>query len=282
MMRVQGRGAWIAIVLLTVVGIALVTVGVARGRRASRTARTGPNRAELSRQALFAELQPVTLANCELERFGEPHDGGYLLCRNLLDSVQASYSYGISGYDKWGCDVSTRLRIPVHEYDCFNLTRPVCRTGTPVFHGECIGDSQRVEDGRPFDTLENQVRTNGDAGKRLVVKMDVEGAEWDAFLGASEDILQQIDQMAVEFHGFHEIRFIPAIWKLKHYFHIASLHWNNFACAFGEMPFPSSAYEVLFVNKRLAVADAGKPATPSLLHRPNNPAWRDCQTWAPR
>jgi hypothetical protein len=42
------------------------------------------------RQALFETLQPVGLTNCELERFGEPHDGGYLMCGNLLDAVQSA------------------------------------------------------------------------------------------------------------------------------------------------------------------------------------------------
>ena len=65
---------------------------------------------------LFEEIQPVKLSNCQLERFGEPNDGGYLLCANLLGDVKSAYSYGISGYDQWGCDVSTRLRVPVHQY----------------------------------------------------------------------------------------------------------------------------------------------------------------------
>jgi hypothetical protein len=226
---------------------------------------------------MFEEIQPVALANCELERFGEKNDGGYLLCGNLLGSVKAAYSYGISGYDQWGCDVSTRLTVPVHEYDCFNLTRPRCATGKAVFHGECIGNSQRVEAGRPFDTLENQVRKNGDAGLPLVVKMDVEGAEWDSFLDASDDVLQRIDQMAVEFHGFDEDRFLLAMWKLKKVFYIVSLHWNNFACDGGKAPFPAWAYEVLFVNKRIGVLAQGTPAPLSPLHRPNNPSWPDCQ-----
>ena len=38
------------------------------------------------------------------------------LCANLLGDVKSAYSYGISGYDQWGCDVSTRLRVPVHQY----------------------------------------------------------------------------------------------------------------------------------------------------------------------
>ncbi len=235
-------------------------------------------RAEQARQMLFEEIQPVKLANCELERFGERHDGGYLLCRNLLGDVKSAYSYGISGYDQWGCDVSTRLRVPVHQYDCFNLTRPRCSTGKAVFHAECIGDSLRVEDGRPFDTLENQVLKNGDAGKHLVVKMDVEGSEWESFLGASDEIFQRIDQLVVEFHGYDQDRFLLAMWKLKGFFHVANLHWNNFACNGGTPPFRSWAYEVLFVNKRIGVPVPGqRPVLPNPLDRPNTLDWKDCQ-----
>lgn len=216
--RGRSSGTWLARALLS--SAALATLAIACSPRPDPTPRpVSVSRVEDVRQRLFAEIQPVKLANCEFERFGEDHDGGYLLCGNLLSEVRSGYSYGISGYDKWGCDVSTKLGVSVHEYDCFNLTRPVCSTGTAVFHGACIGNAARVEDGRPFDTLEHQVSQNGDAGKRLVVKMDVEGAEWESVLGASDDVLQRIDQMAVEFHGVDEGRFIAAMWRLKKFFY---------------------------------------------------------------
>ena len=60
-------------------------------------------------------LRPVALSNCRLERFGEAHDGGYLMCGNLLENVQAGYSYGIDGYDQWGCDISTKRNVTVHD-----------------------------------------------------------------------------------------------------------------------------------------------------------------------
>jgi hypothetical protein len=123
---------------------------------------------------LLNELQPIALTNCDLQRFGEANDGGYLLCANLLGDVKAGYSYGISGYDGWGCEVSRRLSIPVHEYDCFDLHEPVCTGGDTRFHGECVaGTPSKDKDGRVFETPEHQFATNGDAAKRLVVKMDV-------------------------------------------------------------------------------------------------------------
>src|SRR5918994_4781972 len=92
------------------------------------------------RQALFEMLQPVALSNCQLERFGEAHDGGYLMCSNLLGDVESGYSYGINGYDKWGCDISEKFKVPVHHYDCFNTTQPACPGGKTIFHAECVGD----------------------------------------------------------------------------------------------------------------------------------------------
>jgi hypothetical protein len=87
--------------------------------------------------------------------------------------------------------------------------------------------------------------------------------------------------MAVEFHGYDEERFLLVMWKLKRFFYIANLHWNNFACAFGKPPFASAAYEMLFVNKRIGIPDAGaKAVMPSPGDRPNNPEWPDCQVLA--
>jgi hypothetical protein len=230
------------------------------------------------RRALFDLLQPVALANCDLQRFGEANDGGYLMCGNLLGDVQAGYSYGISGYDQWGCDVSTKLGVRVHQYDCFDTRQPACPGGDTIFHAECIADSTHVQDGRPFDTFQNQFARNGDAGKRLVLKIDVEGAEWDAFLHAPEEILEQFDQIAVEFHWTDEHKYVKVVERLTQRFHVAHLHFNNFSCVGHLTPFPGWAYEVLFVNKRIGVVDPSRRAGgPHPQDAPNNPAAPDCQ-----
>jgi hypothetical protein len=239
------------------------------------------------RRALFEALEPVALANCELKRFGETNDGGYLLCANLLKGVRAGYSYGISGYDKWGCDVSTALKVPVHQYDCFNTTQPLCPTGQTSFHAECIAETTRTVEGRPFDTLENQLARNGHAAARIALKMDVEGAEWASLLEASEETLNRIDQLAIEFHWVadaddryvHDEKHLAVITRLKQFFWIAHVHHNNAGCVDRLKPFPSWAYEVLFVSKRLGVVDPARKATiPHPLDAPNNPNFPDCQS----
>ncbi len=82
-MRVIAAGV---IVTVTTLGFVVRNqVKVYRGRQARAASMQ-------QRQALFDMLQPVALTNCVLERFGETHDGGYLMCSNLLQGVQAGYS----------------------------------------------------------------------------------------------------------------------------------------------------------------------------------------------
>jgi hypothetical protein len=233
------------------------------------------------RERLYAALQPVRLTNCTLQRIGEPRDGGYLMCANLLQA-ESAYSYGISGYDGWGCRISTQLKVPVHQYDCFDQRRTQCEGGDMRFHPECIAGAPSTDAaGRPFDSLTNQLARNGDSARRLVMKMDVEGAEWDSLLQTPASVLERIDQLAIEMHGNNPdtSKQLLVVSKLKDQFHVAHLHFNNYGCRPGQEPFPSYAWEVLFVNKRLGVvADQQPPVErPHPLDAANNPNAPDCQ-----
>jgi hypothetical protein len=148
-----------------------------------------------------------------------------------------------------------------------------------VFHAECVAGAPSTDkDGRVFDTPEHQFAKNGDGSKHIVMKIDVEGAEWDTFLAASDQVLDQIDQLAVEFHGSNEERFADAILRVKRFFYIANLHFNNYSCVDDLAPFPSWAYEVLFVSKRLGKPDtSGAPFMASPLNAPNRLDVPDCQ-----
>lgn len=236
-------------------------------------------RARETRLALLDELQPVTLRDCTLKRYGGPADGGYVMCANLIPGVESAYSYGIETEDNWGCQLSKEFQVPIHQYDCFTPHRPTCAGGRYVFHDECIGDETATIDGNAFDTLANQIAKNEDAAKRLIVKMDIEGAEWDSLLATPDDVLARIDQMPMELHGTDDARFLALVRKLKQQFHLANLHFNNFACSTESAPFPSPAYQVLWVNKRLAEVDpaAPVPAPLSAANAPDNPGAPDCQ-----
>lgn len=231
-----------------------------------------------TRQALFDALKPVTLQNCVMKRFGSANDGGYVMCANLLQDVTSAYSYGIGGNDDWGCEVSKTLSVPVHQYDCFEPPNLSCPGGRFVPHNECVGPAATTEQSRVFDTVQNQIVRNGDGGRRLLVKMDIEGAEWKSILATPDEVLETFDQLPMELHGTSDPLFLEALEKLKRIFYLVHLHFNNWACHPDLAPFPAGAFQVLFVNKRvgmLATPDAGDAGRP--FDAPDNPKGPDCQ-----
>jgi hypothetical protein len=234
--------------------------------------------ARQTRERLLRELQPVVLQNCTLERMGSLYDGGYLMCGNLLGGIQSAYSYGIGPADDWGCAISLRHGVPVHQYDCFSPPQVACDGGQTVFHDECIGPTRDVIESRVFDTLTNQIAKNGDARKTLVVKIDIEGAELESVLATSDRVLDRMDQLAMEIHGT-DARFLELVRKLKRTFHLVHLHYNNQACSQRFRPLPAWAYQVLFVNKRIGIRDPKNPAPtlPHPLDAPDYALGRDCQ-----
>ena len=249
----------------------------------ARTPVTRPDRAlspvEERRYNLNEELQPVHLSNCEFERIGDSNDGGYVMCRNLVGNAEAFYSYGISATDNWGCTLSARHRKPVHQYDCFDLNRPPCDGAMPVFHEECVGGQAATIEGRPYDSIEHHLQKNGDAQKRLVMKLDVEGSEWESFMATPDAVLEKVDQLVVEFHDIDDPRALETIRKLKRTFHLVNVHYNNYSCSADAYPLPATVFEGLFVNKTVGVVDAGRPGVfPNPLDARNAIARPDCQT----
>jgi hypothetical protein len=244
---------------------------------------TQAKRQRAVREALFKELQPVALKNCTLKRYGSKNDGGYLMCANLLRTVESAYSYGIDREDNWGCQVSRDLAVPVHQYDCFTEHRPTCPGVKFFFHDECVGPRKQTSGGQPFDTIPNQIQKNGDAGKDIVVKIDVEGAEWDSLMATPNDVLDRIVQMPMELHGANEQRFVDTLRKLKQTFYVVNLHYNNWACTGEVVPLRAWAYQVLLVNKRLGVLDSSvtPPAPSSPLNAPDNPRAPECSAPSP-
>jgi hypothetical protein len=260
--------------LLAVVAIAVVN------RRPASSESTWPPVSAGVRQELLRELKPVVLQNCTLRRYGSANDGGYLMCANLTDSVAAAYSYGIDQEDNWGCDVSRQLGVPIHQYDCFTDQRPSCSGGRFIFHDECVGPRRERLDGQPFDTVAAQIAANGDTGRQLLVKVDIEGAEWESLLATPDAVLDTFVQLPMELHlrGADEARFLELVKRLNQRFYLANLHFNNFACSTETAPLPATAFQVLWVNKRVAVVDgSAQPAAPSPLNAPDGPDVPDCQ-----
>ena len=263
------HGLRITLVIIAFAAAAALAIGDVARRAGARKLR----------EEILTELRPVVLKNCTLKRFGSANDGGYLMCENLIEPIDGAYSYGVGKNDDWGCEVSRRYGVRVHQYDCFDPAQPTCNGGTFVFHNECVSDRTGDIDSHVFETLENQIKKNGDTGRHLVIKMDIEGAEWDSLLTAPDELLASISQIAMEMHGFDDPKIVEVLRKLKRNFYLVNLHFNNWSCTPKAAPLPAWAYQTLWVNKRIGVPDAAAPfpAPMSPLNAPDSPTWPDCQ-----
>ena len=275
MQKLFRKQSWIRntlVVIALAVAVGIVAGQVVRGKTKRRL-----------REAILAELQPVALKNCAFKRFGSANDGGYLMCENLIEPLDAAYSYGVGRNDDWGCEISRRYQVPVYQYDCFDPARPVCDGGKFIFHDECVGDRTGQRSTHFFETLENQISKNGDSARRVIIKMDIEGAEWESLLAASDQLLGSIPQLAMEMHGFDDPRILEVLRKLNRSFYLVNLHFNNWSCTSKAAPLPAWAYQVLWVNKRIGIVDptALVPAPLSPLNAPDSPTWPDCQLHTP-
>lgn len=193
------------------------------------------------------------------ERFGEYGDGGYVMCTDGLESgLIGAMSYGISGYDGWGMDIAKRFHVPLHEYDCTNFQEPQPCTGCEVhFHPECIrSETQPAAAGyKTFSQSFSDAGFAGQPGASILLKIDVEAAEWEVFKSEPVSSLQMFREIVVEYHWLgdqskHPL-YLQAVKKIEESgFRVTHLHGNNFGgglVAFGEYSIPN-VLEVTYVR----------------------------------
>jgi hypothetical protein len=202
-------------------------------------------------------------------------------CTDGLDKgLVGAYSYGINGFDGWGMAVASRYRIPLNEYDCTNPQMPeVCEGCEVHFRYECILDAQ----GSPkphYRTLSTQLRQSGNADAKdrsLLLKIDVEAAEWKIFAEEPVANLRKFREIVVEYHWINQMQnhelYLQAVKKIEAAgFAVAHLHGNNFGGdlqSFGEYKIPN-VLEVTYIQKPAQGCASDIPYRTD-LDMPNNP-----------
>ncbi len=158
-------------------------------------------------------------------RFGCEGDGGYVICDGLKFS--ALYSYGIGNNVSFDADIANHLGISVHQYDHTIEKAPLFHEKF-LFHRQGVGIAT-LEDG-PIDTVANHILQNGDKeAEDLLLKMDIEGDEWNIFDGISPHDLVRFSCIVTELHWLTRAdeTAIRALRKLHATHVIAHLHGNN-------------------------------------------------------
>lgn len=147
---------------------------------------------------LVSLLSPLDVMEGEYIRVGRDFDGGYVMLNNFNnENVDAAYSFGISDDTSWDEAIARR------EIDVFMFDHTIEKLPThhPRFHYRRLGVTghKKTEDLR---TLGELLRENNHSEcEHLLMKMDVEGCEWDVFDEASSVVVGQFSQIVLELHG---------------------------------------------------------------------------------
>jgi len=210
-------------------------------------------------------------------RVGEKNvDGGYAMLDNFQNSI--AYSFGICDDVSWDADMAN-LGLEVFMYDHTIKKLPYSHKN---FHFNKIGILGDPKDScANMKTMSELVELNGHTEKRnLILKMDVEGWEWEFLNYASETTLDQFSQMVFEFHDLtnpalaHKI--IPALKKLNNSHQLVHVHANNLHPAhyLGDTMLPP-VLEVTYLRKKDFDFIESKRFFPQKIDVQNTSKWQE-------
>ena len=164
----------------------------------------------------------------ELVRIGRDNDGGYIMLDDFAHDDKIAYSFGICDDVSWDKDTASR------GYDVFMYDHTIdgLPEDNPRFHWSKLG----IADGSTHDarlkTLDEIIKQHHHEDKHnMILKIDVEGAEWGFIENTSSETLSRFSQILIEFHGIHAPKYqqrIPAALRKLNQTHIpVHIHGQN-------------------------------------------------------
>ena len=220
----------------------------------------------------FQVVNPIGKAFC---RIGNEYDGGYI----MLDDFQGgiAYSFGINTDVSWDEDIANR-GYEVYMYDHTIDALPYQRK---EFHWFKQGLADTATAGPPLHLLDWYLwKNNHMREEHMLLKMDVEGAEWGGLEQLNPLVLTQFDQIVLELHGLiqaHDdqkrMQILNVLHKLNQTHYVVHIHGNNYGAAItlGGQVIPDTV-EITFVNKQVVSVDKEAVVRlPRDLDQPNDP-----------
>lgn len=167
-----------------------------------------------------------------MERYGnELGDGGYVLINDLEDrDRRIAYSFGISDDVTWDKEMAN------HGYDIYMYDHTISDLpeSCSKFHFNkkgLTGTINNEDDG--LEDLASILLENGHQKyNHMILKMDIEGSEYEFLESVDRTVLQQFDQIAIEFHYLLEEKcrgkVLSALRKITSTHIPVHIHLNNY------------------------------------------------------
>jgi hypothetical protein len=229
--------------------------------------------------ARLAPMDPVGVAKT---RIGGDADGGYV----MLDCIRPAapvLSYGV------GPDITFDLAMAErgHQVTAFDHTVETMPGAHENLRWVREGIGERDTPEKHLATLATHAARHAEAGEDMILKLDVEGAEWHALLAAPDALLARFQQIVGEFHSFESIAHAgglglrrEVLQKLLRQFALVHVHSNNSQPFFTVHGMPvSNLLELSFVRRDVCRTVPSTALFPTALDRPCNPRLPEHRLW---
>lgn len=207
-------------------------------------------------------------------RLGKEYDGGYVLMDDFTPDMHV-YSFGISDDVSFEMDLAKKgLQIYLHDHTIHQLPEEhenFCFRKAGISHVD-EPENQKL-------TLESFMDMNHDLqNDQLILKMDVEGAEWDFLANIPTQVLGRFRQITFELHRLADMdqseKILYALEKLNKTHQLVWIHANNFGhIEKAEEGLEIPAYmEATYLNRAVYQTRKGSCSFPLSIDMPDCPS----------
>lgn len=168
---------------------------------------------------LIKQLLIPRILTFSKERVGDKSTGGFVLLQHNLNTIDAVYSFGVGRNVSFELDMANHYYCLVYQYDA-NVS------AMPYYHPNFI--FRKIPPTK--DTLPKMLAQNGHGhSNHLILKIDVEGAEWAILHECPVQVLLKFEQIIVQYHGLCEPdeQMIEVLYRMNQLFYISHIHADN-------------------------------------------------------
>jgi len=176
---------------------------------------------------LIKKMRPVII-NKKLIRLGDDNDGGYVV-PNDFEDVKFCFSAGVGNLIKFEEDCLKKFNIKSFLCDFNNIKNPRI-----INHFDFTKKKITSLNNDENLTLNRWIKNKNKNKNEFVLKIDIEGSEYETLLNISDENLEKTRILIVEFHSLRDLRnkafyqiFNSILDRLLNYFYIVHLHPNN-------------------------------------------------------
>ena len=163
-------------------------------------------------------------------RIGPNTDGGYIFVDDI-SAHQTVISYGLGTEYRFEIEMAKRG----HDVYMFDHTIEPIQAENKKLHFFQEGVAGGTDISQNLFSIQDHLHRHQIRGDRLILKMDVEGAELDALEAVPDDTLDRIEQIVFEVHWLNNLddlafrdRFRRIFRRLNSAFTLFHVHGNNF------------------------------------------------------